>query len=116
MRLHGRKHAAYRDDAGHVTCVPPSARLCTVWSAGTQPITSGIGPAGSRFHATGAVLRGLAEALLSPSTLPRFRHDWAHLHAADPYARSLHAPHAVGCWRRFALSLTRCHASTLAEL
>ena len=42
VRLHGRKVAAYRDDAGHVTVCSPSARICTVWSAGTRPITSGL--------------------------------------------------------------------------
>ena len=61
VRLHGQKYAAYRDDAGHVTAVPPSAPICTAWSAGTRPIVPGIVPATARASTRpGAVLSGPA--------------------------------------------------------
>ena len=70
VRLHGRKHAAYRDDAGHVTvCSPVCTPLHCLVRWNTADHIWDWPCHGSRFHATGAVLRGLAEALLEPVDL-----------------------------------------------
>jgi glycine/D-amino acid oxidase-like deaminating enzyme/nitrite reductase/ring-hydroxylating ferredoxin subunit len=70
VRLQGRKVAAYRDDEGQVTvCSPICTHLkCIVrWNAVDR--TWDCPCHGSRFHATGAVLGGPAEAPLEPVDL-----------------------------------------------
>jgi nitrite reductase/ring-hydroxylating ferredoxin subunit len=70
VRLHGQKVAVYRDDAGHLTvCSPVCTHLkCLVrWNAADR--TWDCPCHGSRFHATGAVLSGPAEAPLEPVDL-----------------------------------------------